>query len=158
MVSEDVNCVSAPEKYEIYYATPLAKPCTIFGENTKRWYASIISHNKEVLLEPREYVVVPDANLLLESIGNGVEMIEGSASARLDKNKVFYLKSRGFNQAEIYQILFKSITNKGFCHFKVDPYLCDIFDDIKGGHSPNMAIKIHEHMRNLPNFKFEKQC
>lgn len=158
MIAEDINCVSAPQKYDIHYATPIAKSCTVMGVNAKRWYASILVNNKEVLIEPREYVCIYDANKILQAVDKGIEMIEGSTSARLDKNKVFYLKSRGFNQAEIYQILFKSITNKGFCHFRCSPEWADKFDYIKQGMLPKLAMRFDEHMKTIPVIKFEKPC
>lgn len=159
MITENMSYVeSGPEKYGIYYATPLAKETRQYGENYKYWYASILVNNREVCIEPREYVVIHDANLLLENIGKGIEMVEGSSSAKLDKNKVFYLKSRGFNQAEIYQILFKSVTNKNFCHFRVDPTVANIFDSIQQGMRIDLAIRVEEHRNNLPNFKFGEIC
>lgn len=158
MISEDICVESAPQKYDIHYATPIAKPCEVYGVKAKRWYASILVNNKEVLIEPREYVCVYDANQLLQAVDRGIEMIEGSSSARLDKNKVFYLKSRGFNQAEIYQILFKSITNKGFCHFRCSPEWADKFDYIKQGMLPSLAMRFDEHMKSIPVIKFKKPC
>lgn len=158
MILDDYAIESAPKKYNIHYATRLNKTREIYGGVYKMWYASIIVNNKEVLMHPREYTIIEDANVLLDNIDKGIKMIEGSNSARLDKNKVFYLKSRGFSQAEIYQILFKSITNKGFCHFEVDEHHSNVFDKIKMGVKPELAIKIEKHLVNLPNFKFEKQC
>jgi len=158
MITEDIAVVSAPKKYDIHFATPVAKDCIAFGYKVKRWYASILVNNKEVLIEPREYTPIYDANALLQAVDKGITLVEGSSSARLDKNKVFYLKSRGFSQTEIYQILFKSITNKGFCHFRCDPEYANAFDRVKMGFKPELAFKIEEHLNNLPNFKFQKPC
>lgn len=162
MILDDYAIDSAPKKYDIHYATRFNRTSPSYGGGYKHWYASIIVNNKEVLMQPREYVIIPDTNVLLDNIGKGIEMIEGSSSARLDKNKVFYLKSRGFNQAEIYQILFKSITNKGFCHFRVDPEVGDYFDLVQRGVvdlEPTAFQKMaDEHLENLPNIKFKKPC
>jgi len=159
LITVDAPVESAPAKYTIHYATPVSRAYSGYGGGYRLWYASILVNNKEIFMHPREYVVIHDANLLLENIGKGFEMVEGSSSAKLDKNKVFYLKSRGFNQAEIYQILFKSVTNKGFCHFTVDPDLMVMFDNIKEGFmSPEMAFRIHDHRQNMPNFKFGEKC
>jgi hypothetical protein len=158
MVIDTPNCVSAPSLYQIYYATPNPKPCQSYGGTYKRWMANIICNNSEVLLYPYEYIVIKDGNWLLENIGKGIKMIEGSQSARLDKNKVFYLKSRGFNQAEIYQILFKSVTNKGFCHFEVEENFANMFYNIQKGMSVELAVRVQDHIDNLPTFKFGEIC
>ena len=88
----------------------------------------------------------------------GIKMIEGSKSAKLDKNKVFYLKSRGFNQSDIYKILFKSISSKGFCHFQADGDFAYLIDGAKRGIDPNFMIKIQNHRDNLPTIKFNAIC
>ena len=158
LILEDESIVSAPKKYSIHYATPVTKKCTAFGGGYKYWYASIIVNNKEVLMHPREYIIIHDANMLLEMVDKGIKMIEGSKSAKLDKNKVFYLKSRGFNQSDIYKILFKSISSKGFCHFQADGDFAYLIDGAKRGIDPNFMIKIQNHRDNLPTIKFNAIC
>jgi len=164
LILDDFAIQHAPKKYDIHYATRSNKACMSYGGVYKKWYASIVVDNKEVLMQPHEYALIPDTNVLLDNIGKGIEMIEGSSSARLDKNKVFYLKSRGFDQAEIYQILFKSITSKGFCHFRLDEDYAEHFDLIQRGvikpfeMRTEMDDAIDKHMSELPNFKFKKPC
>lgn len=158
LILEDENIVSAPKKYSIHYATPTSKRTESFGGTHKRWYASIISENREVLMCPHEYIIIKDANLLLEMIGRGITMIEGSKSARLDKNKVFYLKSRGFNQSDIYKILFKSISSKGFCHFQANGEFAIMVDAMKKGVDPNFMIKVQTYRDNLKVVKFKEIC
>lgn len=158
LILEDECVVSAPKKYSIHYATPTAKRTDAYGGTHKRWLASIIVNNREVLMYPHEYIIIKDANLLLDMIDRGVTMIEGSKSARLDKNKVFYLKSRGFSQSDIYKILFKSISSKGFCHFQADGEMAHLVDGMKKGVNPEFLIKIQKHRDNLTVVKFKELC
>lgn len=157
-ILDDYAIVDAPPRYTIHYATPVTKPSKPFGVNAKLWYAGISFKGKEILFNPYEYTVIRDANWLLEMVDKEIEMVEGSSTARLDKNKVFYLKSRGFNQAEIYKILFKSVTNKGFCYFRTMDKVSNIFDRIKAGFNPVLAEKIENHFDNIPNVKFKSHA
>jgi len=159
MILGDYAIENAPDKYSFHFATPKSRPHHLGdmkGSKAYRlWYASIICNNREVLMNPYEYIVVRDIDTILDSVDNGIKMIEGTASARLDKTKVFYLKSRGFSQAEVYRILFKSVKTKGVCHFQAEPELCEMYDLIQEGYRPTMAQKIVEHYKNLPTVKFK---
>lgn len=159
MILDDFSIQNAPKKYSFHFATPKTRNRymgDMKGSNSyKIWYASIICNNREVLMNPYEYIVVKDIDVILDCVDNGIEMIEGSASARLDKTKVFYLKSRGFTQGEVYRILFKSVTTKGVCHFQADHDISAMYDLIKQGFMPNTAMKIYEHYKNLPTVKFQ---
>lgn len=155
-ILDKIGVECAPKKYSFHYATPLSKPCNAYGGKHRTWFASIVSKDKEVLLHPHEYAIVKDANLLLETIDNGITLIEGSKSARLDKNKVFYLQSRGFNKAEVYRILFKSVKTKGFCHFESDKEFIEAFDNLgKFQIPPKLATVFNLHIENMPIIKFK---
>ena len=159
MILDDYPVENAPKKYSFHFATSKSRPHSLGdmkgSKSYRLWYASIICNNREVLMTPNEYIIIQDIDHILDCVDNGVTMIEGSASARLDKTKVFYLKSRGFTQGEVYRILFKSVKTKGVCHFQADDDIAEAYDLIQQGFRPETAVKIIEHYKNLPIVKFQ---
>jgi len=156
LIVKDVPTVVSPEKYGIYYAKPQAKDRHVYGGKYKTWTAKIVVDDTDVQIHPYEYVVIRDANLLLEEIDKSVEMITLSGTGRLDKNKVFYLKSRGFSQIEVYQILFRSLTSQSFAYFRLLPHVQEYFELIQQGydHAQAQAIMTGRN-REVPTFKFK---
>lgn len=156
MIIKDVPVKFSPEKYTIFYAKPVAKDRNIYGGKYKSWKAKIIANDQELYLWPHEYVVIHDANLLLEEIGETVEMVTLSGTGRLDKNKVFYLKSRGFSQVEVYQILFKSLTSQSFAYFKLLPHAEYYFELLQEGYTPSIAEgMVRKSQEIVPEFNFK---
>lgn len=156
MIIEDVPVKLAPEKYDIYYAKPVAKDREVYGDKYKTWKAKIIANDQEMYLLPHEYIIIPDANWLLAEIDKSVEMITLGGTGKLNKNKVFYLKSRGFSQVEVYQILFRSLTSQSFAYFRLLPKVAEYFDLVQEVGSTSMAQAIMaEREREIPTFNFK---
>lgn len=141
----DIPTKPSPEKYCIFYALPHSKECRAYGEDLKRWTAKVYYENAEIHLHPHEYLIIENTDELLNSIGKDVDMIEIAGTAKLDRNKVFYLKAKGFSQEFIYRMLFKSIKSQAFCYFRLKPHAIEFLEICQRTGSVNMAKAIQNH-------------
>lgn len=125
-----VEKLIAPVKYGVYYAKGFWSNHSIaqlvkkkYGTTSvpnagRKYQVKVSSHGKEVVLNPHEYVLVPDVCEILRSIGEDYEMVKGGGSANIEMERVHYLMSRGMSQESIYLRLLATVKSMTFCHFE----------------------------------------
>lgn len=154
-----------PVVYSVYFAKPAAIYKDIEISSTARrkqrkkripyYRVRITTPAGDVWVWPHEYMIIPDASMLLEEIGNSFDLERMGGDANYDIAKVHYLSTRGLSQTDTYSLLLNSLNSTNHIYFKIREGAVAFWEHyihcLDRGISGIMALRLwNEQFKELP--------
>lgn len=139
---QSVKCISVP-RFSLWYAMPHISNMRIplhdlnFKKGSKREFVHlrqsvITTLDGAIHIWPHEYKKV-DINKFLEFCEeDGFSIHYLSEEAQVNKDALFYLRSRGISKADAQRMLLGTLTNPNYCYFTFAPEVVECFGEGAG--------------------------